>query len=214
MTEQDPFLVVSSLRPVLVPHLAGRSRQKVSSVVLSFFSVIRFQRWLVRYEVCTHTRRPLQSRPSCEAVGVFWVSCLRLHLDLGSSLDVAQSLIQPMICLFTQGRHKEIKGVLEGERVLGRNLAAIYGLMKPIGNQLCTGLKFLLVSSSHSPTLHVPHCFLVYFSQSSFCLLLYHPHPSSSSLSHLCFLLRPHQNALYWLLAPPPLFKAIPDVAV
>lgn len=94
---------------------------------------------------------------------------------------------------------------------MGRNLAAIYGLMGPMGNQL----QFLLASPAHSLLLSM---FLNLSSstlaKSTSLIPSIHLYPSSSSLPHLYFLFLPHQSTLYSPLSPPPLSKAIPDVAV
>ncbi len=84
-----------------------------------------------------------------------------------------------------------------------------------MGNQLWSGLQFLPTSSAHSIL------FSIFLNPSSSTLAkstsLYpsiHLYPSSSSLPHLYFLFLPHQSTLYSPLSPPPLSKAIPDVAV
>lgn len=83
--------------------------------------------------------------------------------------------------------------------------------MGPMGNQL----QFLLASPAHSLLLSV---FLNLSSstlaKSTSLIPSIHFYPSSSSLPHLYFLFLPHQSTLYSPQSPPPLSKAIPDVAV
>lgn len=84
-----------------------------------------------------------------------------------------------------------------------------------MGNQLWSGLQFLPSSPAYSLLL----CMFLNPSSSTLAKFtsLYpsiHLYPSSSSLPHLYFLFLPHQSTLYSLQSPPPLSKAIPDVAV
>lgn len=80
-----------------------------------------------------------------------------------------------------------------------------------MGNQL----QFLLASPAHSLLLSM---FLNLSSstlaKSTSLIPSIHFYPSSSSLPHLYFLFLPHQSTLYSPQSPPPLSKAIPDVAV
>lgn len=125
---------------------------------------------------------------------------------------MAHSPIQPGICLFTQGRHKEIRGVREGERVREELSSHIWV------DGTHGGINFGVVWSFSPFLLHNRSCFLC---SSTFpCLLLrnsppsVHVYPSASSLSHLYFLFLPHRSTLYSLRSPPSPSKAIPDVAV
>lgn len=144
MTEQDPSHKFSSasLFPtgclLAVLPAAEMSWQKISSVILSYpVSVLGLKTRGLSRTSDIHSY-------VCSSSGDVCVSQIGASAGLPpgivSSLDVAHSVIEQGICLFTWGRHKEILGVREGERELGRNLAAIYGLMGPMGNQLWSGL--------------------------------------------------------------------------
>lgn len=97
-----------------------------------------------------------------------WVSLVRRRLayldstGLGpavvSSLDVAHLLIQLGICLFTQGRRKEIRGVREGERV-GEELSSHIWVDGTHGESTAVSPHF---SCTLSPALDVPQLFLFY----------------------------------------------------
>lgn len=126
-----------------------------------------------------------------------------------SSLDVALSLIQLRICLYTQGRHREIRGVREGNGVreeLSRHIwvDGTHGESSLEGPAVSPSFFCMLFAA-----LNVPQHFLI-----CYCKIHISIYPFSSSLSHLYFLFLPHQCILYSLQSPPCVSKAIPDVAV
>lgn len=131
-----------------------------------------------------------------------------------SSLDVAHSLIQPGICLFTWGRHKEIRGVREGEKFREELRSHIW----VDGTHGESTLEWSAVSPRFSckpsPALYVPQPFLICSSKITTLCPSFHLYPSSSSLPHLNFVFLPHQITMYSLQSPPLLSKAIPDVAL
>lgn len=127
MTEQDPFSLSLLFDFAVSPPAlwmfasspargAGLSPQKVSSVTLFFLILCR----------CRVAGRGVSRTSDIHSYGLSLLrrcQCILGQASTGlcpgvvSSLDVAHSLIQLGICLFTQGRHKEIRGVRDGERV-------------------------------------------------------------------------------------------------
>lgn len=154
--------------------MAEGSRQKVSPVILFFLILSRC--WDRKVRGLAHIRHPL-----------VWVSLLRrcrcilsrasagLCPGVVSSLDVAHSLIQLGICLFTLGRHKEIRGVREGERVREELSSHI----RVDGTHGESTLEWSAVSPHFSctlsPALYVPQPFLFYSSEIHLPLSLYPP---------------------------------------
>lgn len=129
------------------------------------------------WEVFTCIRHPL-----------LWVSISRRCQDimgrlsaglcpsLVSSLDVAHSLIQPEFCLFTLGRHKEIRGVREGKRVR-EELSSHIWVDGTHGESTLqwSGFFFRHFFFTASSAFHVPQSILVYFCKIHFPLSLCHP---------------------------------------
>lgn len=91
-----------------------------------------------------------------------------------SSLDVAHSLIQLGICLFTRGRHKEIRGVREGER-FREELSSHIWVDGTHGESTLEWSAVSPHSCTLSPTLYVPQLFLIYFSKLYLLLSFYPP---------------------------------------
>lgn len=92
--------------------------------------------------------------------------------SLVSSLDVAHSLIQPEICLFTLGRHTEIRGVREGERVREELSSHIWVDGTHGESTLQWSGFFRHFFFTASSAFHVPQSFLVYFRKIHFPLSL------------------------------------------
>lgn len=109
-----------------------------------------------------HIRHPLlwvSLLQSCSCI-FSWASA-GLCPGVVSSLDVAHSLIQLRICLFTWRRHKEIRGVREGESVREELSSHIWVDGTHGESTLELSSVSLHFFCTLSPALYVPQLFLI-----------------------------------------------------
>lgn len=181
MTEQDP--VSLSLRPRLFPlWLFASSPGHGGEDAAKGFLCYSFLSYPV--PVLSRKARDLSHTSDVHSYGCPSsgdVSVSRVGASAGlrpgvvSSLDVAHSLIELGICLFTRGRHKEIRGVREGDQVREELSSHIWF----DGTHGKSTLEWSAVSPHFSCTLssalHVPQPFLFYSSKIHLPRSLYPP---------------------------------------